>query len=163
MRGPVIKTGLSRFWQNGMEIILNLTKQFIKIVIFVNSIRSENKSEKIFISSTIRLKWEKSRFPLITHWAGSLVFFSWTADVEFRESGIFKLYLSFINFFASKFTFWFVISLASCVTKISSLKTNLAIRPENAHRIIIIIIIKRINRNKLRTKSLCFFGKLLLS
>ena len=56
MRGPVIKTGLSRFWQNGMEIILNLTKQFIKIVIFVNSIRSENKSEKIFISSTIRLK-----------------------------------------------------------------------------------------------------------
>ena len=83
--------------------------------------------------------------------------------MEFRESGIFKLYLSFINFFASKFTFWFVISLASCVTKISSLKTNLAIRPENAHRIIIIIIIKRINRNKLRTKSLCFFGKLLLS
>ena len=89
--------------------------------------------------------------------------------MEFRESGIFKLYLSFINFFASKFTFWFVISLASCVTKISSLKTNLAIRPENAHRIIIIIIIIiiiriiRINRNKLRTKSLCFFGKLLLS
>ena len=163
VRGPVIKTGLSRFWKNGMEIILNLTKQFIKIVIFVNSIRSENKSEKIFISSTIRLKWEKSRFPLITHWAGSLVFFSWTADVEFRESGIFKLYLSFIKFFATKFTFWFVISLASCVTKISSLKTNLAIRPENAHRIIIIIIIKRINRNKLRTKSLCFFGKLLLS
>lgn len=80
--------------------------------------------------------------------------------MDFRESGIFKLYLSFINFFASKFTFWFVISLASCVTKISSLKTNLAIRPENAHRI---IIIKRINRNKLRTKSLCFFGKLLLS
>ena len=79
--------------------------------------------------------------------------------MDFRESGIFKLYLSFINFFASKFTFWFVISLASCVTKISSLKTNLAIRPENAHR----IIIKRINRNKLRTKSLCFFGKLLLS
>ena len=84
--------------------------------------------------------------------------------MEFRESGIFKLYLSFIKFFATKFTFWFVISLASCVTKISSLKTNLAIRPENAHRIIIIIIIiKRINRNKLRTKSLCFFGKLLLS
>ena len=81
--------------------------------------------------------------------------------MDFRESGIFKLYLSFINFFASKFTFWFMISLASCVTKISSLKTNLAIRPENAHRII--IIIKRINRNKLRTKSLCFFGKLLLS
>ena len=93
--------------------------------------------------------------------------------MDFRESGIFKLYLSYINFFVSKFTFWFVISLASCVTKISSLKTNLAIRPENAHRIIIIIItiiiiiiiiiIKRINRNKLRTKSLCFFGKLLLS
>ena len=81
--------------------------------------------------------------------------------MEFRESGIFKLYLSFVIFFASKFTFWFVISLASCVTKISSLKTNLAIRPENAHRIIIIIII-RINRNKLRTKSLCFFERLLL-
>ena len=46
VRGPVIKTGLSRFWKNDMEIILNLTKQFIKIVIFVNSIRSENKSEK---------------------------------------------------------------------------------------------------------------------
>ena len=85
--------------------------------------------------------------------------------MEFRESGIFKLYLSFVIFFASKFTFWFVISLASCVTKISSLKTNLAIRPENAHRIIIIIIIIiiiRINRNKLRTKSLCFFERLLL-